>query len=191
LVYIHVVDGLAENPGQQYQMLNNELRQFSETLAEKPQVVVVNKMDVTDVRELQDEIADSIRQRAKEDGIDDLDVLFMSAVTGEGVNELLGKVVQMLDATAKEVAEQEILPEPVKWGQSKRTPIRISREDGVFIVQAQELERLVGMADTRDRRVLLQLWDQMNKNGVARMLEEAGIEAGDTIRIGNSEIGWF
>ena len=190
-VYIHVVDGLAENPGQQYQMLNNELRQFSETLAEKPQVVVVNKMDVTDVRELQDEIADSIRQRAKEDGIDDLDVLFMSAVTGEGVNELLGKVVQMLDATAKEVAEQEILPEPVKWGQSKRTPIRISREDGVFIVQAQELERLVGMADTRDRRVLLQLWDQMNKNGVARMLEEAGIEAGDTIRIGNSEIGWF
>ena len=190
-VYIHVVDGLAENPGQQYQMLNNELRQFSETLAEKPQVVVVNKMDVTDVRELQDEIADSIRQRAKEDGIDDLDVLFMSAVTGEGVNELLGKVVQMLDATAKEVAEQEILPEPVKWGQSKRTPIQISREDGVFIVQAQELERLVGMADTRDRRVLLQLWDQMNKNGVARMLEEAGIEAGDTIRIGNSEIGWF
>ena len=190
-VYIHVVDGLAEDPGRQYQMLNNELRQFSEKLAEKPQVVVVNKMDLTDVKELQDEIADSIRQRAKEDGIDDLDVLFMSAVTGEGVNEVLGKVVELLAATAKEAAEQEIVPEPVKWGQSKRTPIRVSREDGVFVVQAQELERLVGMADTRDRRVLLQLWDQMNKNGVARMLEDAGIEAGDTIRIGNSEIGWF
>ena len=79
----------------------------------------------------------------------------------------------------------------MKWGQSKRTPTRISRVDGVFVVQSQELERLVGMADTRDRRVLLQLWDQMNKNGVARMLEDAGIEAGDTIRIGNSEIGWF
>ena len=190
-VYIHVVDGLAENPGRQYQMLNNELRQFSEKLAEKPQVVVVNKLDLTDVKELQDEIAESIRQRAKEDGIDDLDVLFMSAVTGEGVNEVLGKVVELLAATAKEAAAQEIVPEPVKWGQSKRTPIRVSREDGVFVVQAQELERLVGMADTRDRRVLLQLWDQMNKNGVARMLEDAGIEAGDTIRIGNSEIGWF
>ena len=143
------------------------------------------------MKELQDEIADSIRQRAKEDGIDDLDVLFMSAVTGEGVNEVLGKVVELLAATAKEAAEQEIVPEPVKWGQSKSTPIRVSREDGVFVVQAQELERLVGMADTRDRRVLLQLWDQMTKNGVARMLEDAGIEAGDTIRIGNSEIGWF
>jgi len=190
-VYIHVVDGLAEDPGRQYQMLNNELRQFSEKLAEKPQVVVVNKMDLTDVRELQDEITDSIRQRAKEDGIDDLDVLFMSAVTGEGVNELLGKVVQLLAETAKAAENEEIAPEPVKWGQSKRTPTRISRVDGVFVVQSQELERLVGMADTRDRRVLLQLWDQMNKNGVARMLEDAGIEAGDTIRIGNSEIGWF
>ena len=79
----------------------------------------------------------------------------------------------------------------MQWGKSKRTANRITKIVGGFAVESQELERLVAMADTRDRRVLLQLWDQMNKNGIARMLEEAGIEAGDTILIGKAEISWF
>lgn len=190
-VYIHIIDGLAEDPAEQYEMLNNELCQFSELLSGKPQVVVVNKIDVTEVREGQADIAAAIQERAKAAGIENLAVGFMSAVTGEGVNELMGKVVALLAATDKEAAEEVIVPEPVHWGKSKRSPNRISRVDGVFVVQSQELERLVAMADTRDRRVLLQLWDQMNKCGVAGMLEDAGIEAGDTIRIGKAEVGWF
>lgn len=190
-VYVHILDGLADDPGEQYAMLNNELRQFSESLGGKPQVVAVNKIDVTEVREAQEEITASIQERAKEDGIDNLDVRFISAVTGEGVNELLGEVVELLAKTAQEAAEEEVVPSPVQWGRSKRTPNRITPIVGGFAVESQELERLVAMADTRDRRVLLQLWDQMNKNGVARMLEDAGIEAGDTIRIGKAEIGWF
>jgi GTP-binding protein len=194
-VYVHILDGLADDPSEQYEMLNNELRLFSESLGGKPQVVVVNKIDVTEVRETQEEVTALIREKAKEQGIDDLDVLFMSAVTGEGVNELLGKIVELLAKTAKEAEEAEAaadaVPEPVQWGRSKRTANRITKIVGGFAVESQELERLVAMADTRDRRVLLQLWDQMNKNGIARMLEEAGIEAGDTILIGKAEISWF
>ena len=190
-VYVHILDGLADDPGEQYAMLNNELRQFSESLGGKPQVVAVNKIDVTEVREAQEEITASIQERAKEEGIDNLHVRFISAVTGEGVDGLLGEVVELLAKTAQEAAEEEVVPGPVQWGRSKRTPNRITPIVGGFAVESQELERLVAMADTRDRRVLLQLWDQMNKNGVARMLEDAGIEAGDTIRIGKAEIGWF
>ena len=192
-VYVHILDGLADDPSEQYEMLNNELRLFSESLGGKPQVVVVNKIDVTEVRETQGEVTALIREKAKEQGIDDLEVLFMSAVTGEGVNDLLGKIVELLAKTAKEAEEAEAnaVPEPVQWGRSKRTANRITKIVGGFAVESQELERLVAMADTRDRRVLLQLWDQMNKNGIARMLEEAGIEAGDTILIGKAEISWF
>ena len=194
-VYVHILDGLADDPSEQYEMLNNELRLFSESLGGKPQVVVVNKIDVTEVRETQGEVTALIREKAKEQGLDDLDVLFMSAVTGEGVNELLGKIVELLAKTAKEAEEAEAaadaVPEPVQWGRSRRTANRITKIVGGFAVESQELERLVAMADTRDRRVLLQLWDQMNKNGIARMLEEAGIEAGDTILIGKAEISWF
>jgi Obg family GTPase CgtA-like protein len=53
------------------------------------------------------------------------------------------------------------------------------------------MERLTAMADTRDQRVLLQLWREMRKTGLADRLIDAGIEAGDTIRFGKVELAWF
>ena len=59
------------------------------------------------------------------------------------------------------------------------------------MVESERLESLTGRADMRDYRVMLQLWREMTRLGIARQLEEAGIEAGDTIRIGNAELEWF
>ena len=59
------------------------------------------------------------------------------------------------------------------------------------MVQSEQLERLSALADMRDYRVLLQLWREMTRLGIARRLQEAGIEAGDTIRIGKAEMEWF
>ena len=63
--------------------------------------------------------------------------------------------------------------------------------DGVYIVESEMMERLTAMADTRDQRVLLQLWREMRKTGLADRLFDAGIEAGDTIRFGKVELAWF
>ena len=59
------------------------------------------------------------------------------------------------------------------------------------MVEAEHLERLSARADLRDYRVMLQLWREMTRLGIARRLEEAGIEAGATIRIGKAEMEWF
>ena len=67
----------------------------------------------------------------------------------------------------------------------------VTFEDGVYVVHSERLERLVALADTRDSRVLLQLWREMGRDGIAARLEQAGIEAGDTIRIGQAEVEWF
>ena len=64
-------------------------------------------------------------------------------------------------------------------------------DDGVYVVDSIQLERLLVRADTRDYRVLLQIWREMTKMGIARQLQEAGIEVGDTIRIGKAEMEWF
>jgi Obg family GTPase CgtA-like protein len=61
----------------------------------------------------------------------------------------------------------------------------------VFVVESERLERLTARADMRDYRVLLQLWREMTRLGIARRLENAGIEAGNTIRIGKAELEWF
>jgi GTP-binding protein len=63
--------------------------------------------------------------------------------------------------------------------------------NGVYVVESEMMERLTAMADTRDQRVLLQLWREMRKTGLANRLIDAGIEAGDTIRFGKVELTWF
>ena len=194
-VYIHLLDGTEGGPGADLDMLNNELRQFNPAISRKPQIIVVNKLDVTEVRERREEITKEVRARVghgNPDGPGEPAICFISAVTGEGVDAMLGKVVELLAAAPKvEVQEVEGELVPAQRPNRRRTPNSISAAGRVYRVNSEELERLVVMADTRDNRVLLQLWNEMRRCGVATMLEEAGIEAGDTIRIGRSEVAWF
>ena len=64
-------------------------------------------------------------------------------------------------------------------------------ENGVYVIESDRLERLSALADTRDQRVLLQLWREMRRSGLADKLIDAGIEVGDTIRMGRVEVEWF
>ena len=61
-VYVHVIDGLSDDPVGDFRMLNRELREFSPMLAAKPQLVAVNKLDTTETRELQDVIEEELRR---------------------------------------------------------------------------------------------------------------------------------
>ena len=85
---------------------------------------------------------------------------------------------------------RRLLPAPAGGGRL-RSPSPSTRDRGVFVVKSEQLERLSALADTRDYRVLLQLWREMTRLGIARKLEDAGIEPGDTIRIGRAEMEWF
>ena len=76
--------------------------------------------------------------------------------------------------------------------QRSSSPETVRRDKyGVYVVESEMMERLTAMADTRDQRVLLQLWREMRKSGLADRLIDAGIEAGDTIRFGKVELAWF
>ena len=93
-----------------------------------------------------------------------------------------------------EQAEALLENEPVPVFKSSRRsvkPTKITHQDGMFIVESEHLERLTATADSRDYRVVLQIWREMTRMGLAKRLEEAGIEAGDTIRIGRIEMEWF
>ncbi|MCI0784750.1 MAG: Obg family GTPase CgtA, partial [Chloroflexi bacterium] len=193
-MYLYLVDGLAEDPVGDLQMVNHELMQFSPELAAKPQIIAVNKLDVTEVKENRGELERALielKGGPQVQGLRDAPIFFISAVSGEGVTELLGKIVEVLGNVP--VAEpDDLLEAPVPVSRRRpRTASSVSVEKGVYVVQSEELERLVTMSDTRDRRVLLQLWREMGRLGVAVQLEEAGVEAGDTIRIGDAEVEWF
>jgi len=158
-------------------------------MAEKPQLVVVNKIDVTEVREQEDELRVRLLEAIGDRGSD---VKFISAATGEGVNSLMGNIMGALSAMAKEDLDDSPEPEPMRSRPQRSAPREtVRRENGVFVVQSEQMERLTAMADTRDQRVLLQLWREMRKSGLATRLLDAGMEPGDTLRFGKVEIVWF
>ena len=202
-VYVHLIDGLSDDPAGDFLMLNRELREFSPMLAAKPQVVAVSKLDTTETYELRDVIEEELRgaMASIEEypaAAGETPIHFISAVSGEGLDGLLGELVNILsDAPRAGLDELEwddadvpannaaTLPPP------ERRPLGFYRDGDVYVVESERLERLAARADMRDYRVLLQLWREMTRLGIARRLEEAGIEAGDTIRIGVAELEWF
>ena len=193
-LYVHLVDGLSEDPAADYRMVHDELLRFNPELAGKRQLVVVNKLDVTEVREQRQEIAASLKATAKEfEGGSDGDageVMFISAATGEGIGAMLARITSILEEMPKDEPSGDGLavataPRPYRLPESVRV------EDGVYIIESERLERLSALADTRDQRVLLQLWREMRRSGMADKLIDEGIEVGDTIRIGEVEVEWF
>ncbi|MQG31054.1 MAG: Obg family GTPase CgtA [SAR202 cluster bacterium] len=189
-LYVHMLDGLSEDPVEDYRMINQELEQFNPEMAAKPQLVVVNKLDVTEVREYQEMLTEQLLDAIGDKGSS---VHFISAATGEGVDTLLGNIIGALAELPKEEIDVSLLPEPMH-SRPQRSAGREAvwrASNGVFVVESEMMERLTAMADTRDQRVLLQLWREMRKTSLADRLIDAGIEAGDTIRFGKVELTWF
>ena len=189
-LYVHMLDGLSEDPVEDYRMINQELEQFNPEMAAKPQLVVVNKLDVTEVREYQEVLTEQLLDAIGDKGSS---VHFISAATGEGVDTLLGNIISTLAELPKEEIDASLLPEPMH-SRPQRSAGREAvwrASNGVFVVESEMMERLTAMADTRDQRVLLQLWREMRKTSLADRLIDAGIEAGDTIRFGKVELTWF
>ena len=198
-LYLHILDGLSPDIAADFHMINRELQEFNPALAHKPQFIVVNKLDITEVRERQSAIAAALHQAVADSPLPTFQnaappILFTSAVSGEGIEPLLGQVIAALDALPVDTPASAD-PSSDLTAPSRRRPAAgpntFRKENGVYIIHSEQLERLSALADTRDYRVLLQLWREMTRLGIARRLEQAGIEPGDTIRIGRAEMEWF
>ena len=190
-LYVHLVDGLSDDPADDYRMVRDELLRFNPELGDKRQMIVVNKLDVTEVRERRQELCGALESALHDMGETSGEVLFISAATGEGVDAMLGRISDVLDEMPKEQATEQEESPARSTGRSRRLPESVRVEDGVYIVESERLERLSALADTRDQRVLLQLWREMRRTGMADKLIDEGIEVGDTIRIGEVEVEWF
>jgi len=179
-VLIHLIDGTAESPLDNMIKVNNELSLFDSQLARKPQVVVINKVDLPVVRDKKNGIKEAFREAG-------INVHFISAVTGEGISELMKTVLNLLKVS--EIRTQEQAPK-VFHPQPRRSPITISRQGDVFVVTEPELERIVARVDMTDPTVKTQVRVQMTRLHIDKALEKAGIKRGDKIRCGTAEWEW-
>jgi GTP-binding protein len=182
-VLIHLVDGTSAAPVEDRARVNAELSLFDKTLALKPQLAVVNKIDLPQVRARLAEIKDAFVSAGTP-------VLFISAETGEGVTELMTKVMKILSQVGKEVRVEMKSPKAVFRPQPRGTGVNVSREGEVYIVTAPELERILTRVDMDSPEVRQQLSGPLARLGVSRALKNLGIKPGDKVRCGNFKWEW-
>jgi len=187
-VLIHLVDGTSENPSEDFHKINKELALFNEALIGKPQILAINKVDLDEVSVLAEDIRDSMGEDAWKFHI-------ISAVSGEGVGSMMDEVVQVLSDQpgvippnlSVDLQETDI---PVIRPEPRRRGVSIYQEDGVYVVQAPGVERIAQRIDYEDWLARMQFYKHMQKTGVVKALEDAGISEGDTVRIGDIEWEW-
>ena len=181
----HVVDvagSEGRDPVLDIEAINAELSRYSETLAKLPQLIVANKSDLCD---LEDDIVKEFETYVKASG---WDLLYVSAATGDGLQELVHTTARLLEELPPlTVYESEISPEEqalksARGAADKETLIR-RESDGTFVVEGEWLYNLVGQTNFEDYESLNFFQRVLQKSGVFELLEEHGCRDGDSVSI--------
>ncbi len=179
---VHLLDGASADPVGDFRGINRELALYSPELASKPQIVVLNKTDLTGAAALLQRVRDALQREAEP-------ILGLSAVTGEGVQELLWAIVRRLRELPREEASAELYVFRPSQRESKE--FTVSQESqGVFRVRGEEIERLALMTDWSSEEGIERFERILRARGITLALEEAGVELGDTVLLGEIELEW-
>ncbi len=179
---LHVVDIAGtdgRDPVEDIEKINLELERYSEELSRRPQIIVANKID--SVLEEED-IYINFKNYVESKG---LPVVYVSAVTGEGLDELVRVATEKLkDLPPVTIYEAEYSPEDEAISNTagvKETTVR--NENGKYIVEGEWLYNFMGQINFDDYESLNFFQRVLIKNGVIDKLREAGVEEGDTVSI--------
>ena len=184
---IHIVDAAStegRDPIEDIYAINKELASYNEEIASRPQIIAANKVDaIYDDGESENPI-DRIRKEFEPKGYK---VIPISAVTGQGVKELLYEAKRMLDENPiKEVVfEQEFFPE-LEIGFDANLPFTVEKsteEENTYIVEGPRIEKMLGYTNLESEKGFAFFQRFLKDTGILDQLEEAGIEEGDTVRM--------
>jgi len=182
-ILIHLIDGSSASPVDDMIRVNNELSLFDSALGLKPQIVVVNKIDLPQVQARLGEIKDAF-------GSAGVAALFISAATGEGVYELMAETLKKVGQVTAETEAGRTIPKKVFRPPPRSTRPRVYKEGDTFVLVAPEVERIVARTGVANPEVRWQLKKQLARLGVAKALIKAGVKPGDGIRCGDFEWEW-
>ncbi|HCE18018.1 MAG TPA: GTPase ObgE [Anaerolinea thermolimosa] len=181
-VLIHLLDGTSEDPLADFSQINTELALYDEKLAEKPQIVAVNKMDLPEVAERWPEIKKMLEERGYQ-------AMPISALARTGTKELLWKVAELLQ-TAPEPTLPRSAELPVyRMGEDPRS-FTIERIPEGWRVHSPALERAAEMTYWEYDAPVRRFQKLIETLGVDKALREAGVQEGDSVFIGDYELEW-
>jgi GTP-binding protein len=185
-----MLDGASpeRDPWLDFQNINKELREYDERLAERPQIVVLNKMDLPEAQEKWE----TVKSLAEAAGYP---VFAISAAAQQGTAELMQYASRRLREIQQEEAERAAaqplasMEGPVLRPQPDDA-FTVTKEKGVFVVRGRRVERAVSMTNQESEESMDRLQTTLAKMGVTKALEEAGVKVGDAVRFGKVELYW-
>jgi GTP-binding protein len=174
------LDGLAEDPLLDFAQINSELALFDPRLAEKPQIVALNKIDLPEAQERWPAIQSALKQRGYE-------AFAISAVTGMNVRPVLYKAAQLLKE-APPLEEAETLP--VYRPDEDPNEFRIDSEQDGWRIRGIAIERAAAMTYWGEMQSIRRFQRILERVGIDQALRDAGVQPGDTVYIGEYELEW-
>ncbi|WP_191567028.1 GTPase ObgE [Metabacillus idriensis] len=181
-VIVHVIDmssGEGRDPYEDYLTINEELKEYNLRLTERPQIIVANKMDMP---ESQDNLA-----AFKEKLEDDLPIFPISAVTREGVRDLLFEIMNTIEKTPEFplYEEEDLSDHRVLYKFDKEAAeFEITRDsDGTFVVSGEKVEYLFKMTNFLREESIRRFSRQLRGMGVDEALRQKGAKDGDIVRL--------
>lgn len=177
---VHLLDGAGEDPVGDFVQINTELALFDPDLAEKPQIVALNKMDLPQAQDQWARVKSFVEARG-------FQILSLSGATQRGVQEIMNLVAQTLSELPAPEPTVEI---PVFRPEQDDDEFRIVRENEAFRVIGKRIERAASMTYWEYDEALGRFHRILTALGIADALREAGIQPGDTVLIGDYELEW-
>lgn len=175
---IHVIDVAGtegRDPVEDFYKINAELASYSEKLSNKLQVIAANKIDAMQ----DDKNFERLQKIANQKGYE---IFKISAVTGEGLHELFGRVSELL----KEIPKQELeeVDNTVYYSyEEENEGWRITRENNTFIIDGKEIENVMRRINFSDYESLAYFHSMLKKMGIESELRKRGIKEGDIVKI--------
>ncbi len=182
-IIVHILDGSAADPLADYNQIRAELSLYDAELAQRPEIVVINKVDMPETREYLELLEESLSER----GI--AAPLPISALTRENVTRLIQRVFEQaakLPPRAPKVRAET----PLYELDEEQVSFELMIEDGIYYVSGERIERAAAMTYWDYDEAVLRFHKTLEALGVVEALAKAGARPGDTVFVGDFELEW-
>jgi len=173
---VHIIDMAStegRDPYEDFETINQELHEYDNSLGEKRQIVVANKMDMPEAQNHLDKFREQL--------VEDVEIYPISTVTKVGINKLLYAIADTLAQIPKiDTGDEQVLIQPT---QEDPTFVISREDDGTFVLSGQKVERLCKMTNFESDEGVQRFARQLRQMGVDAALRERGAVDGDAVRL--------
>lgn len=184
LHFIDVSGSEGRKPIEDFRIIQEELKQYSEKLSQRKQIIVANKADAISDESLYQDLVKLAKEK-------NLEIYKISAATGEGVPELLRHVAEVLKTLPKEeLYEVEEIRKVYTLEEEEAFTIQKVESD-YWIVDGPAVQKLMRKVNLEDNESMYYFQKCLEELGVNQKLREVGVKEGDTVRVVDWELEWY